>query len=203
MTLSATMREISDIKTLIDLMARLPGLGPRSARRVVIHLIRKRTVLLKPLAELAARVAETARECARCGNFTTHEICNICRQESRATGCICVVAEVADLWAIERTNTFKGRYHVLGGILSAVDTIQPEDLRLPQLIARIESGEATEVILALTATNHGQTTAHYIADMLGQRVKVTRLGLGVPVGGELEYLDEGTIQAALDTRLVL
>lgn len=189
----------TDIQDLIDLMARLPGLGPRSARRAVLHLIKKRGQLLSPLAEAMAQVGASARECLNCGNIGTTDICDICESEKRANGQICVVEDVADLWAMERAGVFKGRYHVLGGTLSALDDIGPEDLRIPRLKSRVASEGVTEVILALGATVDGQTTAHYIADELAG-VSVTSLAQGVPVGGELDYLDDGTITAALNAR---
>jgi len=188
-----------DIDALIELMSRLPGLGPRSARRAVLHLIKKRGQLLNPLAEAMATVGETARECLNCGNIGTSDICDICESNKRATGQICVVEDVADLWAMERAGVFKGRYHVLGGTLSALDDIGPDELRIPKLRDRVTSEDVTEVILALSATIDGQTTAHYIADEL-QGVEVTTLAQGVPVGGELDYLDDGTITAALNAR---
>ncbi len=189
-----------DIDALIEMMSKLPGLGPRSARRAVLHLIRKRALQLTPLADLMQTVAVTARECVRCGNIGTTDVCDICLSNKRATGEICVVEDVADLWAMERTNVFKGRYHVLGGTLSALDSIGPEDLRIPMLESRIENEGVTEVILAVSATIDGQTTAHYIADQLEGRVKLTTLAQGVPIGGELDYLDDGTISAALNAR---
>ncbi|WP_298676393.1 recombination mediator RecR [uncultured Lentibacter sp.] len=189
-----------DIDALIELMAKLPGLGPRSARRAVLHLIRKRALLLTPLADLMQTVAATARECLRCGNIGTAEICDICSSNKRANGEICVVEDVADLWAMERSGVFKGRYHVLGGTLSALDSVGPEELRIPQLVDRLESESVTEVILAVGATIDGQTTAHYIADQLQGRVRLTSLAQGVPIGGELDYLDDGTITAALNAR---
>jgi len=189
-----------DIDALIEMMARLPGLGPRSARRAVLHMIRKRAVLLAPLAEQMRKVAETARECTICGNIGTSEICDICADAKRTTGQICVVEDVADLWAMERGHAFKGRFHVLGGTLSALDQVGPETLRIPQLVDRIASEDVTEVILALNATVDGQTTAHYIADQLDGRVRLTSLAQGVPIGGELDYLDDGTISAALSAR---
>ncbi len=181
-------------------MARLPGLGPRSARRAVLHLIRKRALLLTPLADAMQAVAATARECLNCGNVGTTDICDICSSEKRATGEICVVEDVADLWAMERAGVFKGRYHVLGGTLSALDAIGPEDLRIPKLLDRVAAENITEVILALNATVDGLTTAHYIADHLQGRAKLTSLAQGVPIGGELDYLDDGTISAALIAR---
>lgn len=190
-----------DIEALIELMARLPGLGPRSARRAVLHLIKKRGQVMAPLAQAMATVATTARECANCGNIGTADVCDICRDPRRATGEICVVEDVADLWAMERGQSFRGRYHVLGGTLSALDGVGPDELRIPRLLSRIRDEEVSEVILALNATVEGQTTAHYIADALeGSAVAVTSLAQGVPIGGELDYLDDGTIQAALRAR---
>ncbi len=191
-----------EIETLIERMSKLPGLGPRSARRAVLHLIKKRSQQLVPLAEAMAEVGRTARECLRCGNIGTGDLCAICLNEKRATGEICVVEDVADLWAMERSGVFKGRYHVLGGTLSALDAIGPDELRIPRLVERIAEENVTEVILALGATIDGQTTAHYIADQL-EGVKVTSLAQGVPVGGELDYLDDGTITAALNARKAL
>ncbi len=189
-----------DIEHLIDLMARLPGLGPRSARRAVLHLIARRGQLMGPLGDAMQAVAGTARECLNCGNISTTDVCGICEDDARAQGQICVVEDVADLWAMERAAVFKGRYHVLGGTLSALDAIGPEDLGIPRLIDRVATEDVSEVILALNATVDGQTTAHYIADELEGKVSVTSLAQGVPVGGELDYLDEGTIGAALKAR---
>lgn len=189
-----------DIDALIELMAKLPGLGPRSARRAVLHLIRKRALLLGPLADTMQTVAATARECLNCGNVGTSDVCDICTSEKRANGELCVVEDVADLWAMERSGVFHGRYHVLGGTLSALDAIGPQELRIPRLIDRVASEEITEVILALNATIDGQTTAHYIADQLEHRVRLTSLAQGVPIGGELDYLDDGTITAAMRAR---
>ncbi|MCP5075490.1 MAG: recombination protein RecR [Rhodobacteraceae bacterium] len=191
----------SDIDNLIALLAKLPGLGPRSARRAVLHLIKKRSLLLSPLADAMFAVAATARECLICGNIGMADRCEICSAEKRAQGQICVVEDVADLWAMERSGVFKGRYHVLGGSLSALDGVGPEELRIPQLADRVRDEEITEVILALNATVDGQTTAHYIADQLEDMgVVVTSLAQGVPIGGELDYLDDGTISAALNAR---
>lgn len=184
-------------------MARLPGLGPRSARRAVLHLIRKRGQLLTPLAAAMEQVAATARECLNCGNVGTSDICDICDSEKRATGELCIVEDVADLWAMERSQVFRGRYHVLGGTLSALDAVGPEELRIPRLLDRVETEGITEVILALNATVDGMTTAHYIADQLGERVRITSLAQGVPIGGELDYLDDGTISAAMRARKAL
>ena len=194
------MSSTNDIDALIDLMAKMPGLGPRSARRAVLHLIRKRALLLTPLADMMQIVAETARECLNCGNVGTTNVCDLCTSNERANGEICVVESVADLWAMERSNVFKGRYHVLGGTLSALDAVGPQELRIPRLLDRVETEEVTEVILALNATIDGQTTAHYIADQLEGRVLLTSLAQGVPIGGELDYLDDGTISAALRAR---
>lgn len=188
-----------DLDALIALMSKLPGLGPRSARRAVLHLIKKRGQILIPLADTMQRVAATARTCLNCGNIGTTDICDICTADKRAIGQICVVEDVADLWAMERSGVFKGRYHVLGGTLSALDAIGPDELRIPKLLDRIAAENITEIILALAATIDGQTTAHYIADQL-PGVTVTSLAQGVPVGGELDYLDDGTITAALHAR---
>ncbi|WP_151718143.1 recombination mediator RecR [Gemmobacter serpentinus] len=191
----------SDIEDLIGLMARLPGLGPRSARRAVLLLLRKRGPLMAPLAQAMAHVALSARDCVTCGNIGTEETCPICADPRRQTGEICVVADVADLWAMERTGVFRGRYHVLGGTLSALDNIGPDALRIPLLVQRVRDEATREVILALNATVDGQTTAHYIADALtGTGVQVSSLAQGVPIGGELDYLDDGTIGAALRAR---
>jgi recombination protein RecR len=192
------------VERLIALMARLPGLGPRSARRAVLAMIRKRTLLLDPLAQALTEVSATVRECSLCGNISTGETCAICADAARATGQICVVETVADLWAMERASVYRGRYHVLGGVLSALDGVGPDTLRLPELTARAAGGGISEVILALNATIDGQTTAHYIADQLAPTgVSVTSLAQGVPIGGELDYLDDGTIGAALMARRAL
>ncbi len=195
------MADDTGIEALIDLMARLPGLGPRSARRAVLVLLKKRGQLMVPLAQAMAEVALTAKDCQTCGNIGTSDICQICADPRRATGEICVVEDVADLWAMERGQAFKGRYHVLGGTLSALDAVGPDELRIPRLMARVADEAAREVILALNATVDGQTTAHYIADALEPSgVQITSLAQGVPVGGELDYLDDGTIGAALKAR---
>ena len=194
------MSSTRDIDALIELMAKLPGLGPRSARRAVLHLIRKRALLLTPLADMMQQVAATARECLNCGNVGTADICDICESEKRANGELCVVEDVADLWAMERSGVFHGRYHVLGGTLSALDAIGPQELRIPRLMDRVQSEAISEVILALNATIDGQTTAHYIADQLEGQVRLTSLAQGVPIGGELDYLDDGTITAAMRAR---
>ena len=189
-----------ELDVLIELMAKLPGLGPRSARRAVLHLIRKRNSLLLPLADMLSNLSETAKECLNCGNITTTDLCEICSDQKRGNGELCIVEDVSDLWAMERANIFKGRYHVLGGTLSALDAVGPEELRIPKLVNRILAENVSEVILALNATIEGQTTAHYISEQLETAVKVTSLAQGVPIGGELDYLDEGTITAALNAR---
>ena len=189
-----------EIEILIDLMAKMPGLGPRSARRAVLHLIRKKSTLFNPLSKQMAKVFEQARECLNCGNIGTSEMCEICEDQKRINGQICIVEDVSDLWAMERTSVYKGRYHVLGGTLSALDGIGPNELKIPKLIKRLDSEEVHEVILALNATLEGQTTAHYIAEQIENKVSVTSLARGVPMGGELDYLDEGTISAALNAR---
>jgi recombination protein RecR len=189
------------IEALIELMARLPGLGPRSARRAVLVLLKRRAQLMAPLAQALAEVALSAKDCRVCGNISTAEVCGICADPARATGEICVVEDVADLWAMERGRAFRGRYHVLGGTLSALDAVGPDELGIPRLVARIVKEDVREVILALNATVDGQTTAHYIADALaGTEAQLTTLAQGVPIGGELDYLDDGTIGAALRAR---
>ena len=195
------MKDIGDIETLIELMARLPGLGPRSARRAVLTLLKKRAALMAPLAQAMAGVALSAKDCSLCGNIGTTEICQICADPARATGELCVVEDVADLWAMERGGAFKGRYHILGGTLSPLDAMGPDELRIPALLDRVAQDAVTEVILALNATVDGQTTAHYIAEVLAASgVQLSSLAQGVPIGGELDYLDDGTISAALRAR---
>ena len=191
----------AEIDRLIQLLAKLPGLGPRSARRAALHLIRRKESLMDPLARALAEAAATIRICSNCGNIDTHDPCAICTDPRRDAATICVVEQVADLWALERTAQFKGRYHVLGGTLSALDGVGPDDLRIPALVARAKREGAAEVILATNATVEGQTTAHYIAESLaGSGIAVTGLAHGVPVGGELDYLDDGTLLAALKAR---
>ena len=191
----------SDLDRLIQLLARVPGLGPRSARRAALLMIRRREALMLPLAEALARVAETIRACAVCNNLDTEDPCAICRDATRDPATLCVVAQVGDLWAIERSGAFRGRYHVLGGTLSALDGIGPDRLAIGALLRRLEAGGIAEAILALSATVDGQTTAHYLVDRIQPfGIKVTRLAHGVPVGGELDYLDEGTLTAALKAR---
>jgi recombination protein RecR len=190
-----------EIERLIQLLARLPGLGPRSARRAALHLIRKREALLGPLAE-AMRVAhERIVACSVCGNVDTCDPCTICADERRESATLVVVESVGDLWALERAQATRARYHVLGGALSPLDGIGPEDLNIAGLVARVAEGEVQEVVLAVNATVDGQTTAHYITEFLSPYpVKVTRLAHGVPVGGELDYLDDGTLAAAMRQR---
>lgn len=190
-----------EIERLIQLLAKLPGLGPRSARRAALHLVKRRETLLDPLARALADAAERVRACSVCGNLDSADPCAICTDAKRDASTICVVEEVADLWALERARTFAGRYHVLGGTLSALDGVGPEDLNVAGLVARARAPEVTEVILALNATVEGQTTAHYLSDRLADcGVAVSRLAHGVPVGGELDYLDDGTLSAALKAR---
>jgi recombination protein RecR len=191
----------SDIERMIQLLARLPGLGPRSARRATLALLQRREALLQPLAAALSRAAESIKLCTRCGNLDDQDPCAICADPKRDDSLVCVVEEVADLWALERSGAFKGRYHVLGGTLSALDGRGPEQLNLARLIARAEAPALVEVILALSATVDGQTTAHYIAERLaGLPIEVTRLAQGVPVGGALDYLDDGTLTTALKAR---
>jgi len=190
-----------EIERLIQLLARLPGLGPRSARRAALFLIKKREQIMAPLAEAVRTALEKIQICRICGNIDTQNPCAICTDTRRDPGIIVVVADVADLWALERAHAINARYHVLGGTLSPLDGIGPQDLSLDALVSRAHEPAVTEVILALNATVDGQTTAHYITDLLhGANVKVTRLAHGVPVGGELDYLDEGTLSAAMRQR---
>jgi len=192
---------MNEIEQLTQLLAKLPGLGPRSARRAVLYLMKRRESVLAPLAQALADAATAVCTCRECGNLDTADPCAICTDPRRDRTRLCVVEEVADLWAIERSGAFSGRYHVLGGNLSALDGIGPEELRIEPMVARIESERVGEVILALSATVEGQTTAHYLADRLAASgVAVTRLAQGVPMGGELDYLDEGTLAAALAAR---
>lgn len=192
---------MNDIERLIQIMGRLPGLGPRSARRAVLHLMKKREALLQPLIGALDDVQRNVKTCGTCGNLDGADPCAICRDQSRDSATLCVVADVGDLWALERIATFKGRYHVLGGVLSALDGIGPEQLSIPALLRRLEGGTVKELILALGATVDGQTTAHYLADRVqGTGVTVSRLAHGVPVGGELDYLDDGTLIQAMKAR---
>jgi recombination protein RecR len=189
------------LERLIQLLAKLPGLGPRSARRAALFLLRRREALMVPLAEALAAAAREVRPCAICGNLDATDPCAICADARRDAGAICVVEQVADLWALERSGAYRGRYHVLGGTLSALDGVGPDQLAVAGLLRRAAAPEAREVILALGATVDGQTTAHYLTDRLaGLPLTVTRLAHGVPVGGELDYLDDGTLAAALKAR---
>jgi recombination protein RecR len=190
-----------EIQRLVELIGRLPGLGPRSARRVVLHLLKKREALMEPLAQALAVAARDVLTCEVCGNLDTVQPCSVCAQAGRDEGVICVVEDVSDIWAMERSRVFTGRYHVLGGVLSALDGVGPEALRIGGLIARVEGGGVREVILALDANTDGQTTANYLADRLqATGVAVTRLAHGVPVGGDIDMLDDGTLAAALRLR---
>lgn len=192
-----------EIERLIQLLARLPGLGPRSARRAALQLIKKKEALLVPLAAAAAEAAAKVRVCSSCGNVDTSDPCTLCRDPRRDATVLIVVEDVSDLWALERAGAMNALYHVLGGVLSPLDGVGPEDLNIKGLVDRVtaEGSRVAEVIIAVNATVEGQTTAHYIADQLtGTNVKVTRLAHGVPVGGELDYLDEGTLTAALRSR---
>lgn len=191
----------TEIEQLISLLAKLPGLGPRSARRAALHLIKKKETLLLPLADAMAEAGEKVINCSICGNVDTVDPCAICASPRRDKSIICVVEEVGDLWALERSGVMGGLYHVLGGTLSALDGIGPDDLNVAGLVLRSEAPQVKEVILAMNATVDGQTTAHYITDRVEHAdVKVTRLAHGVPVGGELDYLDDGTLAAALKAR---
>jgi recombination protein RecR len=195
---------LSDLDRLVDLLAKLPGLGPRSARRAALFLLKRREALLEPLAIALRETAQRIKPCSICGNLDTADPCALCRDPRREGDVLCVVEEVADLWAIERSGAYKGRYHVLGGTLSALDGIGPDDLRIGPLVARVKDTGMREVILALNATVEGQTTAHFIADRLaGSGARLTRLAHGLPVGGELDYLDEGTLSAAFTARQAL
>lgn len=190
-----------EIERLIQLLARLPGLGPRSARRAALHLIKKRDALMTPLSSALQVAIDKVQVCKACGNIDTVNPCTICSDPRRDRSIIVVVADVSDLWALERAQATNGLYHVLGGTLSPLDGVGPQDLTISSLVARGHTDDVTEIILALNATVDGQTTAHYITDLLeNSNVKVTRLAHGVPVGGELDYLDEGTLAAAVRQR---
>ena len=191
----------SEIDNLISLLSRLPGIGPRSARRMALNLLKQPESLMKPLAESLITTSDSIRNCNICGNLDTEEICSICVDERRDISTIIVVEEIADLWALERAAVHKGKYHVLGGTLSAIDGVGPDDLGINSLIQRANDPEVEEIILALNATIDGQTTAYFITDQLKDcNVKVSRLAHGVPVGGELDYMDDGTLQTALQSR---
>jgi recombination protein RecR len=192
----------TDIDELIKLFGKLPGLGPRSARRAVLHLIRHKETLMEPLGEGLRRAMTSIRSCSQCGNLDTHDPCAICSDARRDPAVICVVEELADLWAIERCNLFRGRYHILGGTLSALDDRGPAQLHIEPLMARAARPEVREIILATNATLEGQTTAHYLTSRLADcHVAISRLAQGIPMGGELDYLDDGTLGAALKARL--
>ena len=191
----------AEIKNLITLLAKLPGLGPRSARRAVLHLIKRRESLAQPLTKAMGDVLENILTCSACGNLDTQDPCQLCTDPKRDATLICVVEDVADLWALERAKVFQGHYHVLGGTLSALDGVGPEDLNIASLMDRVADGAVDEVVLAMNATLEGQTTAHYLAERLGEhKLRITQLAHGLPVGGELDYLDEGTLAQALRAR---
>lgn len=193
-----------DIEKLIKLVAKLPSLGMRSARRIVLQMLKKKETLMLPLIEAMSQVAENIKTCEICGNYDTTSPCSICASPVREPHTLCVVQDVADLWAMERVSFFKGRYHVLGGILSALDGIAPEDLNIDALAERIAKEGITEVILALPATVDGQITSHYLVSRLKDSgAKITTLAQGIPMGAELDYMDEGTIQLALNSRKLL
>lgn len=190
-----------EIEKLIQLLARLPGLGPRSARRAALHLVKRREELMEPLAAAIADAHAKIEICSVCGNVDTRDPCTVCSDATRDVAILVVVENVADLWALERASAVTGKYHVLGGTLSPLDGIGPDDLNLTALVDRVRGTDVKEVVLALNATVDGQTTAHYVTDLLRDAdVKVTRLAYGVPVGGELDYLDEGTLSAAIRSR---
>ena len=189
------------LEKLIKKVSKLPGLGPRSSRRAVLHLLKNKDKYLIPLINDLTEVAQNIRSCIECGNLDQDEICEICENPSRNANLICVVETVADLWALERTKVYNGKYHILGGVLSAIDGINPEQLNISSLEKRLQKQAISEVIIAISATLDGQTTAHYIAERLNPlKIKVTRLAHGVPVGGELDFLDDGTIAQALKAR---
>lgn len=198
------MRSSSDpIEDLTKMLAKLPALGPRSAKRIVLHLLQEKELLMRPLAMQLLETAERAYECGVCGNIDIQSPCSVCSDKTRHHQTLCIVSGVADLWALERSKSFKGRYHVLGGVLSALDGIGPEHLRIQTLIERLEKENVEEIIFALPATVDGQSTAHYVAERIKKTerdVKVTQLAHGVPIGGELDYLDEGTLITALKSR---
>ena len=195
------MQDGGPLNHLIKMLGGLPGLGNRSARRIALHLLNQKSSLMIPLAEALQNAAENVKNCTTCGNLDVHNPCTLCVDVKRDSSQICVVSQVSDLWAIERTSAFKGVYHVLGGLLSALDGIGPEQLNISRLLTRAETEKPKEIILALSATVDGQSTAHYITDRLdGTDVEITHLAHGVPVGGELDYLDDGTITTALRSR---
>ena len=192
------------LEKLIKKVAKLPGLGPRSSRRIVLHLLKDKETLLLPIIEDMSKVANNIKKCIECGNLDENDICQICKNSTRNQTLLCVVETVADLWALERSNVYNGKYHILGGVLSAIDGINPDQLNIDSLEKRLESNVFTEVIIAISATLDGQTTAHYLAERLGKLdIKITRLAHGLPVGGELDFLDDGTIAQALKARNLL
>ena len=197
----STIMASQEIEALTQALARLPGLGPRSARRAVLHLMKRRETALTPLLRALERVNETLSVCSTCGNVDTNDPCGICADPRRDTRLLCVVEEVSDLWALERSRLFPGRFHVLGGRLSALEGVRPEDINIESLVSRVAAGGIDEVVLAMNATLEGQTTAHYLAERLERHpVRITQLAHGLPVGGELDYLDEGTLAQALRAR---
>lgn len=196
------MQHHSDIDALIKQFARLPGIGPRSARRMVLQMIRQPDKYMHPLIEALSRTAESVRTCTTCGNVDTIDPCHICTDARRDESLLCVVEELADLWAMERSNMYRGRYHVLGGTLSAIDGRGPDQLNIPKLVERASTEAVKEVILATNITVEGQTTAHYVTEQLANaNVSISRLAQGIPIGGELDYLDDGTLGAAFRARL--
>lgn len=189
------------LEKLIKKVSKLPGLGPRSSRRVVLHLLKDKEKLLLPLIESMTEVADKIKNCIECGNLDDNQICEVCTNTSRNQDLICIIETVADLWALERSNVYKGKYHILGGVLSAIDGINPEQLNISSLEKRLQNSSYKEIIIAISATLDGQTTAHYLAERLSKfNIKITRLAHGVPVGGELDFLDDGTIAQALKAR---
>lgn len=193
-----------EIEKLIKIVAKLPSLGTRSSRRIILQLLKKRESLFLPLIEAMTVVSENIQTCEICGNFDTTSPCSVCASEKREDTTLCVVQDVADLWAMERVSFFKGKYHVLGGVLSALDGVAPEDLNIDSLLSRVKKDGVKEIILALPATVDGQITSHYLVSKLkGEEVKVTTLAQGIPMGAELDYMDEGTIQLALNSRKIM
>ncbi len=190
-----------ELEKLVKIVAKMPGLGTRSARRIVLQLLKKKELMMLPLIESLKEVADNVKPCEICGNFDTETPCSICRDEKRDASILCIVQDVADLWAMERVSFFKGKYHILGGILSALDGVAPEDLNIESLLFRVKKDEVKEVILALPATVDGQITSHYLVSALkGFEIKVSTLAQGIPMGAELDYMDEGTLQLALNAR---
>lgn len=195
------MVEDNDIDTLIKMLSKLPGLGPRSAKRAVLYLLKKKTSVMLPLADMMHKTAENTKECSICGNISLSSPCDICASSARDKAMLCIVQDVDDIWAMERTKSYSGQYHVLGGLLSALDGITPDDLRINSLLSRLAQGTIAEVIIGLPATVDGQSTAHYLMDRMAQYgAKVTHLAHGLPVGAELDFMDDGTITMALKAR---